>query len=58
MTWTASGSPIVSDGAEANSIFAVHVAGFGGDAANTWNMGVLLTPKAVKRVESWMVRAL
>jgi V8-like Glu-specific endopeptidase len=53
-----SGSPIVSDGVEANSIFAVHVAGFRGDAANTWNMGVLLTPKAVKSVDSWMERAL
>jgi V8-like Glu-specific endopeptidase len=53
-----SGSPILSDGAEANRIFALHVAGFLGAANNTWNMGVLLTPKAVKSIESWAGRAL
>lgn len=53
-----SGSPIVSDGAEINSIFALHVAGFRGDTDNTWNMGLLLSPKAVKSIENWAKGAL
>lgn len=53
-----SGSPIISDGAEANRIFAVHIAGFRGANDNTWNMGVLLTPKAVTSIQSWAERPL
>lgn len=54
----ASGSPLVSDGELANTIFAVHVAGFRNDSAATWNMGVFLTPTAINNIKSWAGRAL
>jgi V8-like Glu-specific endopeptidase len=54
----ASGAPLISDGAFADTIFAVHVAGFRDINANTWNMGVLLTPAAVTNIKSWARRAL
>lgn len=54
----ASGSPIVADGSFANTIFAVHVAGFRNDATGTWNMGVLLTADAVTNIKSWAGRKL
>lgn len=49
----ASGSPIVSDGDYANTIFAVHVAGFQDINAASWNMGVLLTPTSVANIKNW-----
>ena len=54
----ASGAPIVSDDDFANTIFAVHVAGFQDINAASWNMGVLLTPAAVANIKSWMRQAL
>jgi V8-like Glu-specific endopeptidase len=54
----ASGAPLVSDGAFADVIFAVHVAGFRDINANSWNMGVLLTPTIVSNIKSWTRRAL
>jgi putative chitinase len=52
----ASGSPLVSNGAFANTIFAVHVAGLRDMDGATWNMGVLLTPAAVANIKSWVER--
>ena len=46
----ASGSPLVSDGAFADTIFAVHIAGFRDINANSWNMGVLLTPFGWRKI--------
>jgi len=54
----ASGSPLVADGAFADAIFAVHIAGFRDINANSWNMGVLLTPTIVTNIKSWAGRAL
>jgi V8-like Glu-specific endopeptidase len=54
----ASGSPIVSDGDYANTIFAVHVAGFHDINAASWNMGILLTPTSVTNIKSWMTHEL
>jgi glutamyl endopeptidase len=54
----ASGSPLVSDGAFADKIFAVHIAGFRDINANSWNMGVLLTPSVVTNIKSWSGRVL
>jgi len=54
----ASGSPIVSDGTFANTIFALHVAGFRNDSSTSWNMGVLLTKSAVTNIKSWAGRKL
>lgn len=54
----ASGAPIVADGAFANAIFAVHVAGFRDSNASSWNMGVLLTNTAITNIKSWAGRKL
>lgn len=54
----ASGSPLVSSGGFANTIFAVHVAGLRDESGNTWNMGVLLTPEAVSNIKAWGGRML
>jgi V8-like Glu-specific endopeptidase len=54
----ASGSPLVSSGAFANTIFAVHVAGLRDESGATWNMGVLLTPTAVSSIKNWVARKL
>jgi V8-like Glu-specific endopeptidase len=54
----ASGSPIISDGDYANTIFAVHVAGFQDINAASWNMGVLLTPTSVTHIKSWIRQTL
>jgi V8-like Glu-specific endopeptidase len=50
----ASGSPIISDGDYADTIFAVHVAGFQDINESAWNMGILLTPTSVTNIKSWM----
>lgn len=54
----ASGAPIVADADFANTIFAVHIAGFRDINADSWNMGVLLSATAVANIKSWMGRKL
>jgi glutamyl endopeptidase len=50
-----SGSPLVSNGVDANKIFAVHVAGLANPKTGAeWNMGVLITKQAYSNIHSWV----
>ena len=48
-----SGGPLVSRGAFANTIFAIHIAGYEPTTETKWNMGLLLTDSSLRAIEAW-----